>query len=316
MTIVGRAPVRMKQRATTFHRRGVQYTYKLHDRLLSNRRARSLHAANRASLDAGQLRIVRELDEQGFALADVRELVSPEAWAAVEGEAQAFIDETEAGLAHEGEGTAEGLKRREGKEFLVRKYDRSGLVPLDNPWLSACLSRRMLDIASEYLQLWPKLEYLDLWYSLPVGESAERKASQIWHRDFDDRHLLKAFLYLSDVDQSAGPFEFVPGSQPGGPYEGVHPWEPMVIGRVSEEEMAKHVPSDSVKTFTAPRGTVIFCNTSGLHRGGFVESKPRVLATVTYCSPASLASLTERNYTLSPGTDTSGLDAVARYALG
>ena len=79
--------------------------------------------------------------------------------------------------------------------------------------------------------------------------------------------------------------------------------------------MSKHVPDGSVKTFTAPRGTMIFCNTSGLHRGGFVESKPRVLATVTYCSPASLASLTDRNYKLPPGTNTTGLDPVVGYAL-
>ena len=51
-----------------------------------------------------------------------------------------------------------------------------------------------------------------------------------------------------------------------------------------------------MKTFTAPKGTIIFCNTSGFHRGGFATESPRVLATVTYCSPASLASLTERNY--------------------
>jgi hypothetical protein len=300
----------MKQRAATLHRRGVQVTYKLHDRVLSNRRARSLHASHRPSLDETQLRIVRELTENGFAVAPVQEILPADTWSAVEGEAQTFVDETERGLSGERE-----LRRREGKEFLVRKYDRGGVLSLDNPWLAACLSRRMLDIAGEYLQLWPKLEYLDLWYSLPVGESAERKASQIWHRDFDDIHLLKAFLYLSDVDQASGPFEFVPGSQPGGRYAGVHPWEPMVVGRVSDEEIAKHVPADSVETFTAPRGTMIFCNTSGLHRGGFVESKPRVLATVTYCSPASLASLTERNYALAPGETTTRLDPVARYAL-
>jgi hypothetical protein len=40
-----------------------------------------------------------------------------------------------------------------------------------------------------------------------------------------------------------------------------------------------------------------------------------VLATVTYCSPASLASLTDRNYALAPGTSTAGLDPVVRYAL-
>ena len=55
--------------------------------------------------------------------------------------------------------------------------------------------------------------------------------------------------------------------------------------------------ADAIKTFTAPRGTVILCNTSGLHRGGFSTAKPRVLATATYCSPASLRALSRRNYT-------------------
>jgi hypothetical protein len=39
-----------------------------------------------------------------------------------------------------------------------------------------------------------------------------------------------------------------------------------------------------------------------------------VLATVTYSSPASLASLTEQNYTIT-GAQTNGLDPEQRYAL-
>jgi hypothetical protein len=89
----------------------------------------------------------------------------------------------------------------------------------------------------------------------------------------------------------------------------------MGVGRISDKELAKFVEPGDVRTFTAPKGTLIFCSTSGLHRGGFAEASPRVLAAVTYCSPASLHSLTERNYSLAPGTDTSGLDPVVRYAL-
>ena len=47
----------------------------------------------------------------------------------------------------------------------------------------------------------------------------ERMSSQRWHRDFNDRHLLKAFLYLVDVDEETGPFEYVPRSAPGGELE-------------------------------------------------------------------------------------------------
>jgi hypothetical protein len=305
----------LQPRASALHRRGVATTYKLHDRVLSNRRARALYTRNRPSLDDIQRRVVQELDESGFSVLPFSQLFPESAWQAIEGEAAAFVETTETGLAQEASGGDGDLLRRAGKDFLVRKYDVSGVVGLDNPWLSACMSRKLLDIANEYLQLWSKLEYIDVWYSIPVGEDAERRASQRWHRDFDDRHLLKVFLYLGDVDAATGPFEYVPGSQPGGRYAGIHPWAPMSVGRISEEELGKHVPAEQVKTFTAPKGTMIFCNTSGLHRGGFAEAKPRVLAAVTYCSPASLHALTQRNYKLAPGSDTGPLDPAVRYAL-
>jgi hypothetical protein len=313
---VSRFPARVQPRATAWHRQGVAATYKLHDRVLSNRRSRSQYSGNRPSLDGVQRRIVQELDASGYAVIPFSELLPNEAWEAVDKQAAAFVGETEAGLAREAAGDDAGeLRRRAGKDFLVRKYDEGGVLGLDDPWLAACTSRKLFDIANEYLQLWSKLEYIDVWYSIPVGEGVKRRASQLWHRDFDDRHLLKVFLYLSDVDEQAGPFEYVPGSQPGGQYSDLHPWEPMGVGRISEDDVAKRVPAEQVRTFTGTKGTMIFCNTSGLHRGGFAEARPRVLAAVTYCSPASLASLTRRNYRLSPGSDTSGLDPVVRYAL-
>ena len=42
------------------------------------------------------------------------------------------------------------------------------------------------------------------------------------------------------------------------------------------------------------------------------NAKPRILATVTYCSPASLSALTRRNSPLKPGTTTKAFDPVAR----
>ena len=142
---------------------------------------------------------------------------------------------------------ATAAAKARGKDFLVRKYD----VALDGAARQPLALRlslpQLLDIANQYLQLWSKLEYLDLWYSLPVGESAERKASQIWHRDFNDRHLLKVFLYLSDVDERSGPFEYVPGSQPGGRYGASIRGQPMGVGRISDKELAKHVQTDDVR---------------------------------------------------------------------
>src|SRR5437899_5275868 len=144
-------------------------------------------------------------------------------------------------------------------------------------------------------------------------ERAERQSSQRWHRDFNDRHLLKAFLYLVDVDDDSGPFEYVPRSAPGSELDHLWPWRPLGDNYPPEEELAAKV-EDRAVSFTAPRGTLIFCNTSGFHRGGFAVTKPHVLATFTYSSPASRGSLTQRNFsTLADSVN--GLEAPQCYAL-
>ena len=293
--LVTHAPARLQPRASALHRRGVATTYKLHDRVLSNRRARALYARHRPSLDDSQRRVVQELDESGFSVLPFSQLFPESAWQAIEGEAATFVEETETGLAQEASGGEGDLRRRAGKDFLVRKYDVSGVVGLDNPWLSACMSRKLLDIANEYLQLWSKLEYIDVWYSIPVGVDAERRASQRWHRDFDDRHLLKVFLYLRDVDAATGPFEYVPGSAPGGPYGDLWAWgTSWITDRGAEErwyppqdELEARVPAADRFKLIGPKGTLALCDTSGFHRGGFARSKPRVLSIHTYISPDS-----------------------------
>jgi hypothetical protein len=161
--------------------------------------------------------------------------------------------------------------------------------------------------------MWSKLEYVDVWYTQPAGAD-ERRASQRWHRDFNDRHLLKAFLYLLDVDAEAGPFEYVPGSFPDGPLGDLWPWAPG--GQEAyppQEEFDRRLADARIETFAAPRGTLILCNTAGFHRGGFARSRPRALATWTYASPAALKALSERNYSFAG--EPSALEPAARFAV-
>ena len=306
---------RVNRVASALEKRGIRATYELHDRVLSNRTSRRRFSQEQPELDDVQQSVVADVDARGYAVLPFSDLVGAEKVSAVENQGDRFAEETEDALERErgGEGDTE-LRRRAGKEFLVRAHSFEDVdLGLDDAWLAACISPRMLDVASGYLRLWPKLSYADLWYSLAQPDATERVASQLWHRDFDDKHLLKAFLYLRDVDAGAGPFEYVPESQPGGRFESVSPWRPMGNGRVPEDEVAKAVPAEQVKTFVASRGTIIFCNTSGLHRGGFATERPRILATATYCSPASLAALSERNYRFSGSLDE--LDSRARFAV-
>jgi hypothetical protein len=305
-----RFAARINHVASSLEKRGVRATYSLHDRVLSNRSSRRHFAGSTPELDDVQQQIVSELTVDGYCVIPFSELIpEPAAWSAIEESTGTFVAETEASLA----GDREALRVRAGKEFVVRLLSYGVDLGLDDPWFATCASHRMLDIANTYLGLWSKLEYVDMWYSVPQPADADRIASQRWHRDFNDKHLLKAFLYLVDVDEGTGPFEYVPGSAPGGRYGDAWPWRPLGENYPPDGELEKRIPDDGIRTFTAPKGTMVFCNTSGFHRGGFATERPRVLATVTYSSPASLASLTERSYRFRGSLD--ALDPATRFAL-
>jgi hypothetical protein len=304
---------RINHVATGLERRGVVATYELHDRLLANRTSRRRYSDAPPELDEVQRGIVDRLREEGYATLPLSELTQdPDVWRELETDAAQFVAETEAGLAREQEGGESALRRRAGKEFLVRKYAWGVQLGLDDPWLRLGTNQRLLDVANAYLGMWSKLEYVDVWYTPPAG-SDERRSSQRWHRDFNDRHLLKAFVYLVDVDEDAGPFEYVPRSAPGGELERLWPWRPLGDNYPPEDELEQRIDGGAV-TFTAPKGTIIFCNTSGFHRGGFATGKPRVLATLTWDSPASLKALAERNFTFVPRNG-AALGATQQYAL-
>ncbi len=298
---------RVNRVASSLERRGIVATYEVHDRLLANRAARRHFAADAPALDELQRGLVEALDRDGYVTLRFADLAGEEAWQAVDTQGEAFIAKTERTMAEGGLG-----KVRAGKEFVQRAYSFEGTtIGEDNPWFAAATSRRLLDVANAYLRLWSKLSYVDLWYTAQQPPSDERVASQNWHVDFDDKHLLKAFVYLSDVGADHGPFEYVPASQPGGRHHVVRPWVPMGYGRVDDNDVSQSVSADEIVRFTGEKGTMILCNTSGLHRGGFATAGPRVLATATYCSPASLKALSNRNYT----TPIAPADDVVGYAV-
>ena len=296
--------------AKAIERQGIRATYELHDRLLSNRASRGRFGEAPPELDELQQSILSDVREHGFSLRSFGDVFADTGlWHELAKQRDQFVASTEADLASGGE----HLRVRPGKEFVVRLQSYGVGLGLDDPWFRAVSSHRLLDIANGYLEMWSKLEYVDVWYSVPQPAAAERISSQRWHRDYNDKHLLKVFLYLVDVDEDMGPFQYVAGSQPGGPYADAWGWQPLGQNYPTEEELEAKIPAAAVQTFTGPAGTLLFCNTAGFHRGGFSTTKPRVLATATYSSPASLASLTVRSFTYSGMPDE--LDDVTRFAL-
>ena len=219
-------------------------------------------------LDGVQQRILGELDEQGYSLLTFGELFpDPLHWRDVEAMRDRFIADTEADLAAGGE----HVRVRVGKEFVVRMHSYGVDVGLDDPWFRACASRTMLDIANALPAQWSKLEYLDVWYSVPQPATGEQVSSQLWHRDYNDKHLLKAFLTSSTSTRtwarsstSASP---AAGTRTPGP--GARSTELPVGGgaRATDPRLGR-------ANVHRPGALLLFCNTAGFHRGGFSTSAP------------------------------------------
>jgi hypothetical protein len=309
----------------------VRETYRKHDEELSNPASRRLFESGPPELDADQNDVLDSLKTEGLCVVPFTKLFDGPFWSELLDDSTSFQQRVEAELAagpvekkkkkvKEGAKAlakaAKGDKKPKKKKFILHREFAAGTeLSLGNPWLKLAASPRIVDVVNSYLRLWTKLSYVDEWYTVPGGSEAERLGSQRWHRDYNDQHLIKVFLYMTDVDRGSGPFEYVPGSAQGGQYEREWPWEPLGETYPDPAEFERRIPSAAVRTLTSPAGTLIFCNTSGFHRGGFATERRRVLGVLNYVSPAALESLVERNFRVDEASVPTDLPEAVRFAL-
>jgi hypothetical protein len=248
-----------------------------------------------ARLTPAQQRALDALKTSGIAIMPFEELFDDGAlWQELRAEMGAFVATAEATFAARGKGGK--------KKFLIRRYERGktklplepAVLPSDGPWLRYAAGDTLLDIVNAYRGVMTKLVDFDQWYTLPVGEEQDRVASQQWHRDPEDQHVVKVFLYFSDVDGEAGPFEYIPESAEGSRYGHLWPWGKESPRYPPADELEEAIPTSDRIAATGPVGTLVICDTSGFHRGGYARSKPRILSTHTYINRKITADRPER----------------------
>jgi hypothetical protein len=235
-------------------------------------------------LDDVQQRVLDAMRRDGIALVPFHELIGDDGlWETLSTDIAGFARATEDNLP-------ELRQQQRKKSYLIRRFLKSGrkFAP-DDPWLRFGLSSRMLDVVNSYRSELTWLIDVDNWYTIPDPEAEDRIASQRWHRDPWDDHIVKVFTYFSNVDEEAGPFEYLRGSPAGGrnahlwPWEGDDVYEPHGL-YPPQDEFEQKAPAEDVLTATGTPGTMVFADTSGFHRGGWTRSKPRVLSYSSYVS--------------------------------
>ena len=174
-----------------------------------------------------------------------------------------------------------GINRGELKEFLC-KFRPQALNPITDPrpddlvwWFGK--QRPVTEpichaLGKTKIYYW----WSDLWYVMPNGVSRQRAWSQSWHRDPEADTVVKVMLYVTDVDAASGPLQYVQRSHAGKYVDLCLP------KRYPDRDIAPLIDPADIVTFECKADTVVFVNTSGLHRGGYTISKPRLSGVWTY----------------------------------
>lgn len=162
-----------------------------------------------------------------------------------------------------------------GKQFII-------VPPADlvrNPAIFRWgLEDRLLDIAESYIGLPVAYDGVAINYTVADGREVSTRK---WHRDWEDRRMLKVAVYIHDVDSEGGPFECiarqdtVQSDREGYNYD-----------LADDAALAQRLGADftrDVVSCTGPRGTVIFCDTARFfHRGKPATARDRAALFYSY----------------------------------
>lgn len=259
---------------------------------------RALKTMVQPELSKAAERVVSDLRANGIAFAHFTEFFAADFFEVIQDRFQVYLKEFN-------QNNADSVAK--GKAvFLDTIHKAHTFVPNDP--VSTYLSEEMFArIAASYMNMVPRFVGSSFWHTKEtIGEN--RVYSQEWHRDYNDRALTKIFLYVSDVGPEEGYFEYLTGSHRKGPLgqcfdrigadgyraypdpkkidELIKKLPVMRLDAVNKDSMTgKKAPwhdQPTVIQCLAPKGTLIFADTFGLHRGGYVQKGFRDMIMLTY----------------------------------
>lgn len=256
-------------------------------RYLLNLRPTMGYRLGRRVLSPEADRVVSELNRDGIAVTSGEALFG--ATDSAFSELSAAVD----ALESEHRSSIEDSRTRAGdssaigqKTFIHFLLGDKPVVDPASVFARFALHSQVLGICNAYLGMHSQLRYYNVWHTLANGGPA--RESQLWHRDRDDFLTCKVFVYLNDVDEGAGPFTYARRTHPKGSNHAEPPFTMEgSVRRSDDAQMGVAAPSSSWLKATGKRGTIIFADTRGYHKGGEARTSDRILYTAMFVSPAS-----------------------------
>jgi len=164
------------------------------------------------------------------------------------------------------------------------------------------LNDKLLDIVENYMGV--PVGYAGVNLSRSVTNDIQR-GTRMWHFDPPDHRMLRIIIYLNDVDQDNGPFQYIPK----GPSARARQVLSYSNEAVPDDIMCKVTRPEDCKTCLGPRGTAIFVDPANVfHRAKVPNGRERLAIFYTHhstkplnesylrkpCAPEILASLEDK----------------------
>tara|TARA_B100000029_G_scaffold515265_1_gene621417 strand:+ start:6383 stop:7321 length:939 start_codon:yes stop_codon:yes gene_type:complete len=108
------------------------------------------------------------------------------------------------------------------------------------------------------------------------SESEKKDNAQYYHYDNDFKKFFKVFVYLSDVNSSAGPHSFVSKTNIKKCFKHI------IAERIDDKEIKKFYDLNDIRIFSGEKGHVIIEDTFGLHKGSSPTKESRIVLILIY----------------------------------
>ncbi|MEQ9357821.1 2OG-Fe(II) oxygenase [Coleofasciculus chthonoplastes] len=123
------------------------------------------------------------------------------------------------------------------------------------------LEERLLNIVENYLAL--PVAYHGLYFRRDLANKIQRR-TRLWHLDKEDYRMLKIILYLNDVGENGGCFQYIPKTLTHSILRRLN----YNYGTIKDQVMEQVVPQEHWKSCPGSSGTLLFVDSAHIfHRG-------------------------------------------------
>ena len=153
------------------------------------------------------------------------------------------------------------------------------------------LDERLLDIVENYIGLPVRYYGANVRREVADGTLADTRQ---WHVDIEDQRMMKILIWLDDVAEDGGPFEYVSLPHTRQAVRSLR----YVSGFVGDAEMAGVVDRDNWRTATGPRWTAVVCDTAAVfHRAQPPVGRDRYSVTFSWTSRSPITTIAAEPFT-------------------